>query len=397
MNETALYYIKPYESRFQARIKSIEEIDGSWHIELNQTLFYPEGGGQPADRGFLNGVPVRDVQKENGRIIHITEKNPGTGPVTGELDWDARYHFMVQHTGQHLISAALKETDDINTLSVHLGKDSTTIEVDRSDLAEDILEKVEKNVNLWIRENHPVDFHIAADASELPKYSIRRETKLASNIRIVQIGDKDAAACGGVHVGRTGEIGLIKYTGMEKIRGRLRLFWKIGDPAYSDYRQKHTVVNCINSLVCSQTDTLTDRINNIIKEKSEMAERIKNLENLSAENMVKTLCESITHYPPLIAQELPERSSEFFKQTVKKMSEVEGISFLLTMKSKKRIQWALYLPRDSEFHFDQFKKNCLSLIGGKGGGKGPLWQGSGDRIDQSENFTKAFLELEGIC
>ena len=303
---------------------------------------------------------------------------------------------MVQHTGQHLISAALKETGNINTLSVHLGEDSTTIEVDRIDLAETILVEVEDKVNLWIRENHPVDFHIAADTNELAEYSIRRETKLDSNIRIVQIGNKDAAACGGVHVGRTGELGLIKSTGMEKIRGRLRLIWKIGEPAYSDYRQKHTVVSRINSLVCTQTDTLTDRIDNIIKEKSEMAERIRNLENLSAENMVKTLCESITHYPPLIAQELPERSSDFFKQTVKKMSEVEGISFLLTMKSKKRIQWALYLPRDKEFHFDQFKKNCLSLIGGKGGGKGPLWQGSGDRIDQAENFTKAFLELEGF-
>lgn len=396
INTKALYYDSPYESRFQAKLLSSEERNGKWHLELDRTLFYPEGGGQPADKGSLNGVPVRDVQKIDSKIIHITDSIPQGETISGELDWNKRYYYMVQHTSQHLLSAALKSMG-INTLSVHLGEENITIEVDRMECPAAEMEKIEDLANSWIRENISVNNKtVVKDREELEKYSLRRETSLKKDIRLVMIGQKDTAACAGVHVKRTGELGLIKYEGFEKVRGRIRLFWKAGPAAYLDYRLKHNTVNRANSLLATQTKDLSNRIEQLVQEKSDMAEQIRKLENLSAEHMVRTLSESINNYPPLICRSLPESSAGFFKQTVKKMSEKEGVSFLLTMKMGERLHWALYLPKDGEFHFDQFKKNCLSLINGKGGGKGPLWQGSGEFTDKAGEFKKAFLKMEGI-
>ena len=127
-----------------------------------------------------------------------------------------------------------------------------------------------------------------------------------------------------------------------------------------------------------------------------MNDELQKLEALSAESVVKSLSESITHYPPLIAHELPESSPGLFKQVVKKLSQLEGISFLLTMKNENRLQWALFLPCDRDFHFEQFKEKCLPLINGTGGGQGPLWQGAGTDLTHTEDFNKAFMELEGF-
>ena len=132
------------------------------------------------------------------------------------------------------------------------------------------------------------------------------------------------------------------------------------------------------------------------KEKTAMNNEISKLEDLSAEAMVRTLSESISHYPPLIAQEIPEVPPGLFKQIVNKLSRIDGISFLLTMKQEDHLEWALYLPRDREFHFDQFKDKCLSLIHGHGRGQGPLWQGDGEVLDHTEDFKKAFLKMEGF-
>jgi len=396
INTTALYYDTPYESSFQAKLLSSEKRNGKWHIELDRTLFYPEGGGQPADKGSLNGVPVRDVQKIASKIIHITDRMPAGDTIFGELDWDRRYYYMVQHTGQHLLSATLKSRG-INTVSVHLGDENITIEVDRMECSASEMEEVEDLANSWIRDNIAVNNStVVKDRGELEKYSLRRETSLEKNIRLVMIGHKDTAACAGVHVKSTGELGLIKYEGFEKVRGRIRLSWKIGRAAYLDYKIKHNTVSRANRLFSTQTKDLSKRIDQIVQEKSEMAEQIRKLEALSAENMVHSLNGSITRYPSLICRTLPEGSAGFFKQTVKKLSEKEGVSFLLTMKIRERLLWALFLPQDKDFNFDQFRDKCLSLINAKGGGKSPLWQGSGKSTDQDESFLQAFMAMKGL-
>ncbi len=396
MTTAPLYYQTPYETEFSASVISREKESGKWRITLDRTLFYPRGGGQPSDRGTLSGLTVEDVLKSDEGIIHILSSDPGQKELKGRLDWEYRYHFMVQHTGQHLLSWALKSLFEINTLSVHLGEDSTTIEIDREDLSPRELESIEDLANRAVRENHPVTTMVLRDREELERFHIRRATDKQENIRLVQIGDLDTAACAGVHVNRTGELGLIKYTGNERIRGRLRLYWKIGTPAYRDYRQKHDISARAGTLLSAETDALINRIEQVLKEKKAMNDELQKLEDLSAESLVKSLSESITHYPPLIAHEIPEGSPGLFRQVVKKLSQLEGISFLLTMKIENRLQWALYLPRDRSFHFEQFREKCLPLINGNGGGKEPLWQGAGTDIDHTEEFNQAFLKLEGF-
>jgi len=396
MTDHSLYYLKPYEKSFTARAVHSEKSGGLWQLELDRTLFYPEGGGQPSDRGSLNGIPVRDVQKKDGRVIHYMDSLPEGEELSGELDWDNRYHFMIQHTGQHLISSALMETAGIGTLSVHLGEEYSTIEVDREDIPAGLLLEVEKKANERIRENGAIRHRILEDRTELENIPLRRPTSLEKNIRLTVIGDYDYAACAGIHVRRTGELGLIKYTGTEKIRGRSRLYWKIGSPAYRDYEIKHQAVLRANSLLSSRTEEMTERLEQLLADRNGLAEQLRKLEVRSAEQLAGTLAESITSYPPVILKELPADSPGLFRQTVRKLSENRDVSFLLTMKDAGRLHWALHMPHDEEFRFDRFRETCLSLIEGKGGGRGPLWQGSGSLPGESEHFVSAFRELTGI-
>ena len=396
MSTAPLYYQTPYETEFSASVISRESYSGKWHITLDRTLFYPGGGGQPSDKGTLSGHVVEDVRKSDKGFVHILSSDPEQILLKGRVDWNYRYHYMLQHTGQHLLSWALKSLYEINTLSVHLGTDTSTIEIDRENLTEEELISIEDLANRAIRENHAVSARILNNTEELAEYNIRRETDKQENIRLIRIGELDTAACAGVHINRTGELGLIKYTGNERIRGRLRLYWKIGEPAYIDYRKKHYLSIRAGRLLCAETDALIKRIDQVLKEKKAMNDELQKLEDISAESLVKSLSESITHYPPLIAHEIPEGSPGLFRQVVKKLSQLEGISFLLTMKHENSLQWALYLPRDWDFHFDQFREKCLPLINGNGGGNGPLWQGAGTDLNHTDEFNQAFLKLEGF-
>ncbi len=219
-----LYYTDAYLREFDAAV--IDRAEGGRRVYLDRTAFYPTSGGQPFDLGTLGGIRVVDVVDEEDRIAHLLA-NPleAAGPVRGSVDWSRRFDHMQQHTGQHLLSAVLHELFGQATISVHFGRDASTLDLDSGALEHDGLVQAERRANEVVTENRPVEvaFEESGSAEGLRKASARPGT-----LRIVSIRDLDRSACGGTHVRATGEIGPILITRSERVKKNLRLEFLCG-------------------------------------------------------------------------------------------------------------------------------------------------------------------------
>jgi alanyl-tRNA synthetase len=219
-----LYYDDSYCHQFEARIVAAEA-EGR-EVFLDRTKFYPASGGQPFDTGWLNGFPVVEVIDEGDRIRHRIDGQLNGGPVTGLVDAGRRFDHMQQHTGQHLLSAVLAESFGLETVSFHLGSETSTIDLAASSLPSETIEAAESRANAEITRNRAitVTYEDAASAAGLRKVSER-----SGVLRIVTIDGLDRSACGGTHVRATGEIGLLLLTKTEKVRQTVRLEFVCGE------------------------------------------------------------------------------------------------------------------------------------------------------------------------
>ncbi|MBN1285936.1 MAG: alanyl-tRNA editing protein [Anaerolineae bacterium] len=248
-----LYYEDAYIRTFEARVLELRRVDGKSAVVLDQTAFYPTGGGQPNDRGEINGIPVTDVVKqEDEAILHVfdCEVSPARfgAPVTGKLDWQRRFDHMQHHTGQHILSAAFEEVAGARTVGFHLGVESVTIDLDKPHIKDADCEAAEEIANRVVFHNLPVRAWFPGD-EELAEITLRKEPAVEGRLRVVRIEGFDAAACGGTHVCRTGEIGQIKVLKLERRGDKTRVEFRCGRRALHDYRQKNYAVNTLTAML----------------------------------------------------------------------------------------------------------------------------------------------------
>lgn len=249
-----LYYTDPYQTHFTARV--VERCQWEEHpaVVLERTAFYPTSGGQPSDRGWLNGVPVVgvEVRETDGAVVHILETPLPDDEVTGTVDWPRRFDHMQQHTGQHLLSAACEQLLNADTVSFHLGAEVSTIDLNVPRLPRQRLEGVEELVNRIIWENRPVRTYFVhpETVASLP---LRRPPQVEGPIRLVEIAGQeeghpfDLNPCGGTHVARTGEIGLLKILRLDYRGQETRVEFVCGGRALRDYRLKDETVMSLAS------------------------------------------------------------------------------------------------------------------------------------------------------
>lgn len=207
--------------------------DGTY-VLLEETAFYPHGGGQPCDEGRINGVAVLDVISEDENVLHKVASPLGEGVVTCEVDWQRRFDHMQQHSGQHLLSAVCRDLYQAMTVSFHLGTDYATIDVEQPELSPLQLATIEREVNQQIYKNRVVSSYFVTE-EELAKLPLVKQPKVTENIRIVEIQDVEYNACGGTHVSSTGEIGMIKLLKAEKQKGHTRIYFKCGYRALQEF------------------------------------------------------------------------------------------------------------------------------------------------------------------
>ena len=226
-----LFYEDCNLKEFTARVTGCEAREKGWAITLDQTAFYPEGGGQACDVGTLGGVKVLDVQEKGEEILHFCDGKLEIGAtVTGVIDWRHRFDLMQQHTGEHIISGLLHEKFGYHNTGFHVGADTMEVDFDGPVSAEDLAE-IEFKANQAIWQDIPLKCWIP-DPEELQNVFYRTKRALPWPVRIVQVPGFDSCACCGIHVSSTGQVGLIKILSASTLRGGIRLQMVCGGRAY---------------------------------------------------------------------------------------------------------------------------------------------------------------------
>lgn len=284
MFSVELYHQNKEIYTFNTRVRSIDEKDGKVYVALEESFFYPEGGGQPADKGTINGKEVLSVIRSEGIILHEVMSYSGLTlnmPVSCVIDRETREDHSVQHTAQHLLSAVLQESFGIATLSFHLGKEYATIDVDTF-LEEEVLREAEVKANDFIVQNLPVTSFIR-DRFQLQEIPLRKATELTHNVRIVQIGNLDYSACGGTHVDSLSKLLILRVVRCERYKEGARLYFLAGKRAYRNILENEDILRRLKQELQSGYDELPFRIVSLLEEKEDLTKKVNELYGRLAE------------------------------------------------------------------------------------------------------------------
>ena len=397
-----LYYTDAYRTTFTARVTDLSMVNGRPIVALDQTCFYPTSGGQAHDTGVLGERRVVDVfVDEAGTVRHVLDASlPAAAvgeAVQGEIDWARRYDHMQQHSGQHLLSQVAYRLLGAETLSVHFGERSSTIDLDVESLAEDALLALEDEANRQVYANRPIRAYFV-DQAALASVPLRRPPKVKGRIRIVEIGDYDFSACGGTHVARTGEIGPVRLVRRERSRGHVRVTFLCGWRALADAREKARLVNEIAALFSTdpaQTPALVAR----------------NLEQLkAADRRIHDLSTRLLAYeaerlwadaPDLdgarvVARFLPDQDAAGLKQLANLLQAKSAtVALLACPAGDDRLTVIFARSGDVDAAMGDLLRTTLRAFGGGGGGRPEYAQGGGVPVDQAEALLAFAVEKLG--
>lgn len=260
-----LYDRDPYQREFEATVTDCRKGKKGYEIYLDQTAFYPEGGGQPAEGGILGGVRILDVQETEDGICHFAEEplTPGV-KVSGTIDWKRRFSNMQQHTGEHIVSGLIHRQYGYDNVGFHMGRAEMTIDLS-GELTWEQLMEIEREANRVVWENRPVQVTYPSD-EELKTLEYRFKKELTGAIRIVEIPGADCCACCGTHVARTGEIGCIKFLSMIHYKGGVRISMLCGMEALYDYEARTEQMQEMSVLLSAKTDGIAAAIRQLKQE-----------------------------------------------------------------------------------------------------------------------------------
>jgi alanyl-tRNA synthetase len=284
MKTAIAYYDHVTADPFAATILEIRKAGERTALILDRTLFYPEGGGQPGDRGTINGAALLDVQETDGEILHLVAAHDGTnlktGPAELRLDAARRRDFTVHHTAQHLLSGTILRLTGKPTVSMRLGDEVCTIDVDTPELTAETLVTVEEAVQDAIEADAPVIIH-HCPPERVEDFPLRKTPPKGEEvIRVVEIQGNDFSPCCGTHTRSTGQIGILRILGAEKYKGMTRVSFIAGRRVLRDsrlLRQNGETISRALKIPVAETGNATlallDRMNLMEKQLKDLAEK----------------------------------------------------------------------------------------------------------------------------
>lgn len=286
METRRLFYEDSEWQEFDATVCSCEKIEDGYRIVLDQTAFFPEGGGQTADTGILEiadtetseVIQVLDVQEEKNVIYHMTDHpfQPGT-KVKGKINWKERFSKMQHHTGEHIVSGLIHHYFGYNNVGFHLGSQVVTLDFDGV-LTKEQLRQIEYEANEAVAKNIPIVVTYPSK-EELPHIFYRSKIEIEGQVRIVEIPGYDSCACCAPHVKTTGQIGMIKLIDMHNYKGGVRIYMLCGLAALADYNEKEESVRTIALSLCTQDNQIAERVEKLQEEIYKQKGTIMNLVN----------------------------------------------------------------------------------------------------------------------
>jgi alanyl-tRNA synthetase len=364
-----LYLRDAYQIEFEARILERGLREKKPALILDQTCFYPESGGQPYDQGWMNGERVIKVFDEGESIVHVLERDIEAEGIKGKIDWQRRFDHMQQHSGQHILSQSFVELCGAKTLSFHLGESVSTLEIGLRKASDEEVERVERRANEIIFEDREVKIHFLSE-DEVGRLPLRKPPPKKKRIRVIEISGFDYTACGGTHVGRTGEVGLVKIIKWERIRDNVRFEFLCGNRALQDYSAKNRILReLVNRYTVHESEVLSsvEKLSSDLKSQKQKCRKLQQtIAQYEAQEIIKKADESI------ISQTFTDRTHEEVRNLA--LNIIHSGDFIVLFGLKGEERGHLVLARSEGFDIDMRELIPLvsSLIKAKGGGNPSL-------------------------
>lgn len=378
-----LYYEDVHQTEFEATVTECiyDPKNQIYKVVLDQTAFFPEEGGQSADKGTLSfspsntspkvTLPLLDAHKKEQVIYHyVKEEIPVGTLVTGKVDWEQRFDFMQQHTGEHIVSGLIHAACGYDNVGFHLGLQEVTLDFNGT-LTLDELRVIEQKANQAIWENIPVEISYPRQ-DQLASMNYRSKLDLKENVRIVAIPGFDVCACCAPHVDSTGQIGILKITGVQSHRGGVRINILCGKRALRDYSLKQDSVSYISSALSVKPELVADGVDRLKEEARLQKETMYQLQSKLLTQLAATLPSPKEASHALLFTEPMNDIAirNLINDLAPKYSGYVGV-FWGTDKDGYR-----YILGSSVLDCRQPAKILQEAFGAKGGGKAPMVQGT---------------------
>ncbi|MFZ5826919.1 MAG: alanyl-tRNA editing protein [Bacillota bacterium] len=390
-----LFHEDAYRTQFSAQVLSCVPAGESWDVVLDQTAFYAESGGQPSDSGRLGGQKVLALRElEDGTIVHAVD-GPLSGEVAGQIDWERRLDHMEQHTGQHLLSGAFEQLFDAETVSWHLGSETTTVDLTIETLTPEQAERIELECNRIIRAGLPVLTHVTDDQG-IGRFPLRKPPAVTGEIRVVELQGYDWSACAGTHVRSTGELGLLKIKSWERYKKTTRVTFLAGRRALADYLALDLLTRDLCRSLSIGVPDLPKYVERTQEEMSTLRKRMRTLQEQILEQEAQSLLAGARRVgnARVVRQTFVGRPIDELKLLAAKVAAQGGAVAVFGTKGAMP-QVILHRAVDVRVDVGQVIKQVLPLIDGRGGGSPIQAQGGGSRGEQLEHALDTAIALIG--
>jgi alanyl-tRNA synthetase len=397
MQPTAkLYFRDSSLLEFSAMVIDAKPSERGDCVVLDQTAFYPTGGGQPNDIGTLGDNTVVDVfEDETGTIYHVVEPGslkPGQ-TVTGIIDRVRRLDHMQQHSGQHILSQAFVQACGSETRSFHLGSLTSTIDIELQAPTTQLMRAAEDIANAVVFEDRPMRVHLVNE-EEAARLPLRKESAVRGDIRVIEVADFDWSPCGGTHASRAGQVGLVAIRSYERAKKMTRVEFVCGGRALADYRLANNTAFAVARLFSAERDSAPELVARAIQEHKSTKKRVRDLLELAmlaeASEMLAASTESGGF--KLVHAIFEERDVEELRVLAAKIVQREPSVALLATKEAGAARLVFARSPSLAQNMGELLAEACQALGGRGGGKPELAQGGGPDIQRVEETIRAAAE-----
>ncbi len=383
-----LYYENAFQKTFEAAVTGRKTDEkGTW-LSFNQTVFYPEGGGQPYDTGHLaygeNRAEVMEVQADKaGEVWHLIKTGEAPLPedgalVFGEINWARRYDFMQQHTGEHILANSLFELTGGFTHGLYIGQTDASIDVTLKDgathLPKEALQEIENLANHHILEDGVIVCRFP-EANEFETLPLRKAPTVSEDIRVCDIGGFEMVACGGTHLARAAQVGLIKILSAQPARGKLRIFFLCGQRAVRHYQRIYPVIAEAATLLSAKEEEVALRVHDLQKQLHQTRSELSAFRRRSLLSRVPDLLEkaqALSKGRRLVACELEVAELPHLEALASALVKENSVIALLCVATQGRFNLLFARSPDLEINMAELMK----ATGAKGGGRPEFARGA---------------------
>ena len=383
MLEVFAFEQEPFRSELVTEVVRTGTENGHPYVVLADTICYPEGGGQPADRGTIAGIGVEDVKAVDGEVRHVLSGPAPSGQVTVELDWARRFDHMQQHTGQHLLTAIAHERFGWATTAFHLGAQLSDVELDASALDAERLQALEDAVAAEIRAAHAVTARrvTAEEYANLPVRTRGLPEGHHGTIRLVEIAGIDLNTCGGTHVRSTAELETLKLLGTESMRGGTRLFYAAGGRVRGLLGAHHARSARLRQLLGASDDELVAGVQLRLDQLKDAQRTLRDLHEALAVEASRSLA---ARADPVAAQHWDDRDLPFLQRVAKEFARLAPDRVALLTAGTDQGAFVLCAGDRARLDVAATGRKIAEVLSARGGGSGRMFQGKASALDRRD-------------